>query len=542
VSAENRARVKPPNRAFPLRSFYLGTGGIIAASVIAIYWPTVNLPYVYDDWLFLHSIRFHEWWEYLLQALNPSGKILYRPAGALFFLVAYHLFHLDSTGVHVILLVLHMCTSLLIVSILLEMTGDRLFSAAVGVLYAVAATIHLDPLMWMAGFYDVGSAFFFFLAFFLFIKRRSMLSAGVYLLGMTTKESAFVLGGILFLYLYAFGAYGTTAQGERISLTAIVSRLRYHIATLFGYILVKSIGLSPFALPDTHSYRVRIWGDHIWGNLYQYTAWMMDTIVPLRSLALSSRSLPLVIIASLMALLLGVGIIFLLGAEDKKFRGDRVRKAAFWCCWLVLGLLPVILLPEHTARYFLTSSLVPAIALSLGAVKVAASVARSPRAILVSIVILYTVVSVFGSLRYVLEVSQGKREEIDGSYLLVSRGKIVATVRSYLERMYPDPPSHTNFIIDWIDTRVLYYSAGPQVWYGDTTVTLYESRDVTTRGGMIVPVSICDYHGRRPITASPEETPPLDPRKTILLIYHDGVIGEQELSTLIPHPPDTQSK
>jgi hypothetical protein len=72
--AERHRRMQWTSRS-RLTAFVL----ILSALTIVLYARTLRQPFVQDDWTVLHEIRTSSVSDYLLHALSPWDKILYRP-------------------------------------------------------------------------------------------------------------------------------------------------------------------------------------------------------------------------------------------------------------------------------------------------------------------------------------------------------------------------------------------------------------------------------------------------------------------------------
>lgn len=146
----------------------------------------------------------------------------------------------------------------------------------VAIIYVAAVAIHLDPLAWAVGIYDVGGAFFFFLGFWLFLRERLGASALAYLLGCLFKESVIILPIILISHMVFMTPAGQIkAQLVRQWSYAVPFAIIMVIFTIF-----KLMGTSPLRFPDNHPYVIDLFGSHIANNMLLYIWWMSQSIIP----------------------------------------------------------------------------------------------------------------------------------------------------------------------------------------------------------------------------------------------------------------------
>ena len=237
--------------------------------VAATYWKVLKYPFIQDDWGILFSIVEMDDFEIVQQAFLPEGKLFYRPLGITYFVLAHLFFGLNSLGYHLLALGLHFVNSLLVVRISgLFLQGNKLLPWLAGILYGTAIAVHMDPLLWIVGIYDLACAFFFFSSFILFTKQRHIQSAWVLALAMLFKKSAVVLIPILFLYNLLLTG-GTSRR-------ALLTKLTPFMLVLLAFLYLRIQMISPWSLPSTHPYRTLFWGQHLLNNLLSYSKWAAE--------------------------------------------------------------------------------------------------------------------------------------------------------------------------------------------------------------------------------------------------------------------------
>lgn len=186
----------------------------------------------------------------------------YRPLMHVTYLIAYHLFGPAPWGFHLINILLHAATSVLVLLLARRLlagtsstAGDSAMPAFMAALLFATHPIHTEAVTWVAGLHDLLFTFFFLCSLLLYARskedRRGAYSLSVlcYALAVLSKEPALTLPVFLFAYDHAFdrtaghhrrygkyvpylivaGAYlslrvyalgGISPQGPRIALSA----------------------------------------------------------------------------------------------------------------------------------------------------------------------------------------------------------------------------------------------------------------------------------------------------------------------------------
>jgi hypothetical protein len=228
--------------------------------------------------------------------------------------------------------------SVLILLIAQLVRRSRIIALAVAVLYATAATIHLDPLLWMVGIFDLMGVFFFFSGLALFMSGKPRLSGLSFLLGLLFKEAVVALPVVLLGWLF------WEREKNTRRLAGIVTNLGPHLAALVVYLPLKLSGLSPFAFPSGHPYHLTFLGVSVVRNGLDYAAWSLGALVPF----LSTRPVAGLLVAVVLAML----AVF---TTTRRVPGLPVHWA-FLALWAVAGIAVAVPLSNHWYRYYLTYS------------------------------------------------------------------------------------------------------------------------------------------------------------------------------------------
>jgi len=140
--------------------------------------------------------------------------------------------------------------------------------------------------------------------------------------------------------------------------------------------------------------------------------------------------------------------------------------------WFLVGLIPPMLIPTHTYRYYLSYSLPAFFAIFAYAVcGVCALIGMKPRfvpAAMVAIVATTFYSSIILLPR--LEDIASETVKMAGSNNLMLKGSFVEPVQSYLRRSFTSVTPGTTFIFDVIPAAAFGGSAGLRTWFGDTSL------------------------------------------------------------------------
>ncbi len=523
----------------------------VPAVVGLVYWRVLRYPFIQDDWGQLGGLINADTLSYLSDILSVKGKLFYRPLSLAYFLLCYRLFGLNPLPFHVIGLVIHSINSLLVVFIARRLTGNIAISWFAGLIYAAAVTVHLDPLLWLVGFYDLSASLFYLASIALFLARRRWLSAAAFGLGLLAKESAVVLAPVLLLILlYAI-------RGVRKALAGVCRDLWPHALILAAYFLVRTGGgLSPFSLRPGEPYSMRLSGVHVFKNAFRYAWWGLETVTPFRSIDSGSARW------ALWALFLVGGILWLLSRKSRRAPLFPSGWIVFLACWAGTGILPALFLPNHYYKYYLTYSLPPLILLSLSGPcwvmrlipllrgeEASDPVVYSPDLIpctssrrlrgswdlahphlsrlLLGVFITLALADVLSAARYFQvrdEAGVSDRYTV-GTNNLIHRGHAASLILSYLAREHRQVPRGSVILLDGCDPESLDSGGGLRVFYGDSTIRLFRASEMAMDPEGKYIEKRAPY---RRADAPQSDTIAVEPGKLFFLRVKDGKVQEAD--------------
>ncbi|MBI5476371.1 MAG: hypothetical protein HY964_06510 [Ignavibacteriales bacterium] len=443
-------------------------------SITVVYRFIFHYPYIQDDWLIIGEIKRLGGEVFFSKIFSDIHYLFFRPVGKLYFLGIYNLYNLDSAGFHLISIIIHFLSSLLVARIVIWLTEKPFIGWSAGFLYASAIKIHIDSMMWLVGFYDVGGAFFFFLSLYLFLRRKNILSAIAYLFAVFTKESTVILLPVLFFAGFLFD-YLKSKLMRKIFLQ--LKDIWFHLFIFVLFLLVRIPALTSLPVEEVHPYRLSVTAGILFSNISLSSNWLFETLIPVLDISSSS-------IISIICLILILALLHIKTDTDK-------RILMFLEGWLIIGIFPVIFLADHFFRYYLTYSLPPFIMLMLLFLKNIIGLIYPKRSIDKYLFITVTTVVVIISINYIVNIEKlgFNIPTMAGSNNLIRKGVIVKMVQNYLIKNHADLPNGSALLFNWIPTVAFGKEQGPRIWYNDNSIQVYEIQHVGRDNGGIFPIT-----------------------------------------------------
>jgi predicted membrane-bound dolichyl-phosphate-mannose-protein mannosyltransferase len=453
----------------------------IAAIVLLVYWQALKLPFIQDDFGFLRSFQQNNLTTYAtlksffdVNNFYINKEIFFRPLGQTYLFLMYELVGDSPTVFHMAALAIHTLNAWLVGLIFFALTRDRVISYCVAAIYAAAVSVHLDPLAWAVGIFDLGGAFFFLLSMKLFVDRRIAWSGIACFIGCLFKESVIVLPAILLLHELLLANQKSNWREWVVE--------RWAGAGLFVLLIglvcaIKIYQVASISLPSSHPYAISSSG--VVSNAARYLKWMLQSFFPIgdRSMSLAATLL------SMVAVLFSV-----IAAWSSGKNGSEGRRHSFLLGWLFIGLLPVIFFPNHTFRYYATYSLPAYIGLVLmladSVMRRLAAKAATVRLSLMAICL----VAVAFSVRQGNQIyREGMAEETfaDGSVMLISQARVVDIVHDGLKKNIPVMPGNAILGIAGVNLWSFDKNSGPRFWYDDKDVRVYSLDNVKVENGKL---------------------------------------------------------
>ncbi len=487
---------------------------LIMPVVGIIYWRVFQYPFISEDWIHLYSLKFTDAFTFLKSNFSPAGKGYYRPFAGIVFLILYKIFGSNPIGVHSLALLIHSFSSFLVIKIVDHVRKDFFQAAIVGMFYASSVIVHLDPMMWMVGLYDVVGAFLFFLSILMFMKRHTMASAIIYALALITKEATVIVPVILIFYMSSVeGRSGNGGKSRLVSLR----RLLPFIVILAVYAGLRYFTVVPLSFPSVPEF---------FGNILRYARWSFDVIAPVKGVTISLSLF--LIIGGGMTLFL---ICYLLVIRFYRTKPDfemTIRDLNFWISWLVVGLLPVLFIPNHH-RYYFTYSLAPFLVLCYGGVRAILALVNGTGIVQRFVMICFLVLNVFSSANFFAQEEKKDLHmpSVEGQSTLIARGRIGSIVRDFLFQTHPVLPKHAVLVGDCLNLWSIGFGYAPPVWYNDSTLRFFEITDVYHDSSNVYVNPAMAYPRERRKSGVADKVF-LDSARTFLFVYHEGRMTNPE--------------
>ena len=182
----------------------------ISVSVFILYSPSINGSFVYDDDSYIND-------NYYTQDFSSEGiqKIWsnyifgnYNPVTITSLALDYELFGTNTSGYHIVNIILHLLTTILILFFVKELTGNYSIGIIASFIFAIHP-VHVESVSWISGRKDVLYTFFFILSLIFYLKYLKDKSKANYfyillffVLSCLSKAVAVVLPIVLILIDY----------------------------------------------------------------------------------------------------------------------------------------------------------------------------------------------------------------------------------------------------------------------------------------------------------------------------------------------------
>ena len=286
-------------------------------------------------------------WKNLCRIFTPVKAGTYQPIRVLSYAVDYYFWRLDPFGYHITNVFLYILTCITVfftIEVLSKQLrrnveiSSHLRVAFFGSLLFTAHPVHVEAVTWLAARKEVLQGFFFFLAFYLYVKGRETegrkrlgyLSGVIlfFLLAALSKPSAIVFPAVLLVYEIALqGRKWTDFLKRHWVFFGISSLFSLFIASVLMKVMVEAGGIKPywggsFINNVITSFHVFLYNIKLLVFTINYSA---AYTIPIPGSALSLRSIAF------------VGITLLLvGGSLWSLRWNKVFFFSFFFFWVTL--------------------------------------------------------------------------------------------------------------------------------------------------------------------------------------------------------------
>jgi protein O-mannosyl-transferase len=332
-----------------------GVGETLACALaFLVYIPTLGFHFVYDDipqiiqnpaihaWRYSpHYFTAHAWAELYP---NVNGNY-YRPLFLLWFRLNHAMFGLDPKGWHLTTVLCHVAATYMVFALVRRLAAGRWTAFTTATLFALHP-VHIESVAWVSGVTDPLMAIFLIGSFIAYLSYREdprwgrlILSLILFAMGLLEKETAVVLGPLVFAYawLYAEGrswsSWFTIALRQFagfFGLTIVYLFLRSHILHGLSH-SVTPLSWKTMALTEPSI--VWLYFRHLLMPVGLSGLYGLPYVTHLNSAAFVVPSVLLVMLILIAAWCIS--------------RLHDVRLALFACCWIVLPIIPVLFLRAY---------------------------------------------------------------------------------------------------------------------------------------------------------------------------------------------------
>jgi hypothetical protein len=279
-----------------------------------------------DDfaWLGLHNLVF-DGSTLLHQLFTPLAQGTIRPWSERgFFLLFYRLFGLDALPYHGLVFATQAANLLLLTWIVRKLSGSLLCGSFAGILWSANSAL-VEPMAWTSDYNQIQCSFFLLAAFALYLAGHYWLQFVFFVLGFGALEINVVYPAILAAWLLL----------NRKSVKPAIPLIAVSVVYYWAHrIAAPTQATGPYALHfDAAMFR----------TLGTYWRWMA---APEQWLTLAGHRRWMAFVVSAI-LASAVGYLVIRGWK----RNDR--NPAFFLCWFLIALAPVLPLRGHVTSYYL---------------------------------------------------------------------------------------------------------------------------------------------------------------------------------------------
>jgi len=419
---------------------------VIAIILLWLYAPSLHFHFWYDDYTHLFESSVASW-DDIVSNFHPvqpgwaAGELLpfYRPLSHRnYFGLMRLIFGLDPLYYHCVCLVLLSLISFNIYLMTSFLGKDRLAGFIASVLFATGTSTAVSQL-WVSVTPDLLVVFLMLTSFSMYIlstQRASAVyrasSAVVFILALLAKEAAIVLPGMLLLAELLYARPGNKEEIKKLAIRLVPFALiavAYLVFRVAFFKLPKSgpygVSFGLFALQNLGRYLLIAMNDFLAGFLnVPYIDILHKASIPQATNWWAAWG---------KFLLVAGAAIFLVWRQKWDLRRDII----FSIGWFVMGLLPILFLPNHFYLYYLLPAS-PGLALLVGRLlgkSARALHARSPRLAFALCLLVYAIILT----RSTLVIR--KEQAVLG---LASLG--MRSIEEQLVYKVPAPPNYSSFI------------------------------------------------------------------------------------------------
>lgn len=341
--------------------FYLVLFFVSLLFSLFLYQSSLDFFFFQDDFFEINISKAQNLKEYLEFFKFRDDIIAYRPISLQnYFFVSNNLFKLNPIGFRTITYLAFIISSALIVKVITEITKNSKVGLLTASIWLLSA-IHFMSLTWIAAAYNIIGTFFFLLTSLCFLSFL--------------KTKKFILYPLsLFLFIITIGSFEFSLTWPIIFGFYYFYVLKYPLSktlkVFFPFLVVASVylilRLVLIKIPQITEYKTMFNVDSL-KALFWYVLWTFNIPEEFKKQILNNLLIfnpkftreywPLIFKTFLGAfLVLVVGVVIPLFKIIKNQKFTHFPVLVFGSVWFVVGIAPVLILPNHTFSMYLTLS------------------------------------------------------------------------------------------------------------------------------------------------------------------------------------------
>lgn len=292
--------------------------------------------------------------------INSSG-FFFRPLTKSLHFFLYEFLGVNPLGYHVVSLVVHLACVIVVYLIIRKITKSPLASF-VGSLLFLIHPVHGETVFWVSGYSGILAAFFYFSAFYLFLRGREiksniakivfyLTSVICFALSLLSYEMAITLPLVILAAVFLLNWHSREQKLKKENFYMVIP----YVLVAFIYFYLRNNIANAQYLSGDYNYNLRNFGFNFIGNLFGYLGQMFVGLkfIPFYdAFRLYFKTHQMIAVA---LVLVSIVILFIFWKMLRKKKINKQWLFAFF--WFIFTLLPVIGLGNIAERYLYIPSL-----------------------------------------------------------------------------------------------------------------------------------------------------------------------------------------
>lgn len=434
---------------------------------IKLYSSSLDYFFFQDDFFEINISKVRDATSYLDFYKFRNDIIAYRPISLQnYFLISKFLFDLNPVGYRFITFMFFLSSAYLITKVVYKLTQNSKIAFLTASFWLISA-IHFMSLTWIAAAYNIIGTFFWLLTtlfFLLYLEKKKfsyyIFSIITFFLTIGSFEFS-ITWPIIFSLYYFFLLKNSLAKSLKVFYPFLILSLVYLLLRTF---LIKVPQIPEYKVAvNVGSLKALLWY-FLWSfNIpEEFKKQIIKYLILFKERFLIDYYL-LVIVSSISFLwILTIGALILLYRNLKNQNSTDFRFLIFCLFWFIIGISPVLLLPNHTFTMYLT---LPSIGIYL---ILSYILVKNSQPIATGMVILLFLISSVVTLNFYKTNSW-----------MIEAQKFSGRFSTNIKLEYPTLPKNSVVLYPLVEQesrQALLYSNALQALYDDSTLTIYYNK------------------------------------------------------------------